>query len=149
MQSFCSSCITSWLSTAPPASRQAHHGVSTDVSPPAHLPGSAAGPQIQQCQPFAMGCPMGISHHSLLCLGSSGGTSQQRLPPAGQPEASGEGPAMKGPSNTSLWDQAAHGQGLHRQKHSGAGKPGSSTAMVGKVLPAPETLLHPRLLGLS
>lgn len=53
------------------------------MSTPTQLPGGAAGPQIQQCQHFATGCPMGIRHHSLLWLGIGVSTRQQCLPPAG------------------------------------------------------------------
>lgn len=52
------------------------------MSTPAHLLRSTAGPQIQQCQHFAMGWPVGIRHQSVLCPGSSVGT-RQHLPPAG------------------------------------------------------------------
>lgn len=54
--------------------------------------------------------------------GKQGWHGQQRLPPAGAAR-SGACPAMEGPPHGSLWDQAAHGQGLRRDTRQGTASP--------------------------
>lgn len=58
--------------------------VGAQTCPPQHTSQAALqAPRSSSCQHFAMGCPVGTRHRSLLRPGSSGGTKQQHLPPAG------------------------------------------------------------------